>query len=92
MPGHNYFDSINKDGVLTVEGKVIQVGAFGNITNAGSPAAMPAAVAGVDYQGYAPGAILINTSATTNKTTTTIYVNTGTNATATWTALKIDAG
>ena len=87
MPGHNYFDSINKDGVLTVAGKVIQVGAFGDITN--SAGAMPAAVAGVDYQGYAPGAILINTSATTNKTTTTVYINLGTTTTATWTALTV---
>ena len=87
MPGHNYFESINNDGVRTVAGKVIQVGSFGDITN--SAGAMPASVTGVDYQGYAPGAILINTSATTNKTTTTVYINLGTTTTATWTALTI---
>jgi len=87
MPGHNYFESINRDGVLTVAGKVIQVGSFGDITN--SAGAMPAGVTGVDYQGYAPGAILVNTSATTNKTTTTVYINLGTTTTATWTALTI---
>lgn len=85
MPGHNYFDSINKDGVLTVAGKVIQVGSFGNITNSGG--AMPAATTGVDYQGYARGAILINTTGTS--TSNTVYINLGTTATATWTALTV---
>jgi hypothetical protein len=87
MPGHNYFESINKDGVLQTGGKVFQIGAFGNITN--SSGAIPAAQSGVDYQGYAPGAFLINTSATTNKTTTTVYINLGTTTTATWTALTV---
>jgi hypothetical protein len=87
MPGHASFEKLNADGVRTVAGKVIQVGAFGDITNAAG--AMPAGVAGVDYQGYAPGAILINTNATTNKTTTTVYINLGTTTTATWTALTV---
>lgn len=87
MPGHASFEKINADGVRTVAGKVLQVGSFGDITNAAG--AMPAGVAGVDYQGYAPGAILINTSATTNKTTTTVYINLGTTTTATWTALTV---
>lgn len=92
MPGHNFLELINNDGLRTVAGKLNQVISFGNITNSGTPAQIPAATAGIDYQGYAPGALLINTSASTNKTTTTVYVNLGTTTTAVWTALKIDAG
>ena len=87
MPGHNYIASINEGTLRNNGGKTIQIGAFGDITNSGG--AIPAAQAGVDYQGYAPGAFLINTSATTNKTTTTVYINLGTTTTATWTALTI---
>lgn len=87
MPGHNTFEMINADGNKTVAGKVLQVGAFGNITN--SSGAIPSGQSGVDYQGYAPGAFLINTSATSNKTTTTVYVNLGTTTTAVWTALTV---
>ena len=80
MPGHNYFDSINKDAVLTVAGKVIQVVRIGTATPSAS---------NCDMQGYARGAILIN--ATGTSTTNTIYINTATADAdqATWTALTI---
>lgn len=80
MPGHNYFESINKDGVLTVAGKVIQVVRIGT--------AAPSA-SNCDMQGYARGAILIN--ATGTSITNTIYINTATADAdqATWTALTI---
>lgn len=87
MPGHHSLEKINNDGVRTVAGKLNQVGSFGAITNTGSPPAMPAAVAGVDYQGYARGAFLINTTGTSSATT--VYVNLGTTTTASWTALTI---
>ena len=80
MPGHNYIDSINEGTVRSHGGKILQVVAIG--------AAAPTA-ANVDMEGYATGAILINTNATTNKTTTTVYINTGTNTTATWSALTV---
>ena len=78
MPGHNYFESINKDGVLQTGGKVLQVVQIG--TN--SPTATY-----VDVQGYSRGAFMINTTGTT--ITNTIYINTGNTTTATWTALSI---
>lgn len=87
MPGHNAIEMINNDGNKTVAGKLIQLVSVGNITN--SSGAVPAALAGIDYQGYAPGAFLINTNASSNKTTTTVYINLGTFATATWTALTV---
>jgi hypothetical protein len=85
MPGHNYIDSINEGTNSRFGGKTIQIGAFGNITNASG--AMPAATTGVDYQGYARGAMLINTTGTS--TSNTVYINLGTTTTATWTALTV---
>lgn len=79
MPGHNYFESINKDGVLTTGGKVIQLVQIA----AASPSA-----SNVDVQGYSRGAIMINTTGTT--ISNTLYINTGTTTTATWTALTIN--
>ena len=79
MPGHNYFESINKDGVLTTGGKVIQLVQI----STASPSA-----SNVDMQGYARGAIMINTTGTT--TSNTIYINLGTTTTAIWTALTIN--
>ena len=87
MPGHNAIEQLNNDGNKTLAGKILQVGSFGNITN--SAGAMPSGVSGVDYQGYSPGALLLNANATTNKTTTTLYVNLGTTTTAVWTALTV---
>ena len=85
MPGHNYIESINEGTNRSSGGKVIQIGAFGAITNSGG--AIPAGQAGVDYQGFARGAMLINTTGTT--TSNTVYINLGTTTTATWTALTV---
>lgn len=81
MPGHNYIDSINEGTNSRFGGKIFQIVAIG--------ATAPTA-ANVDMQGYAIGAIMINTSGTT--TSNTLFVNRGTTTTATWTGLKIDAG
>jgi len=78
MPGHNYIESINEGTVRSHGGKIFQIVAIG--------ATAPTA-ANVDMQGYAIGAILINTTGTS--TSTTLYVNRGTTTTATWTALTI---
>jgi hypothetical protein len=82
MPGHNFFELINNDGVRSIAGKVIQVVRIG--------ATAPTA-ANVDMQGYARGAIMINATGTT--TSNTIYYNSATAdaATATWTGIKLDA-
>jgi hypothetical protein len=85
MPGHNYIESINEGTLRSQGGKTIQIGAFGAITNSGG--AIPAGQAGVDYQGFARGAMLINTTGTS--TSNTVYINLGTTATATWTALTV---
>lgn len=78
MPGHNYIESINEGTVRSHGGKIFQIVAIG----ANAPTA-----ANVDMQGYAIGAIMINTTGTS--TATTLYVNRGTTATANWTALTI---
>ena len=78
MPGHNFLELINNDGVRTVAGKLIQVVSIGTAT--------PAAT-NCDMQGYARGAFLINT--TGNSTANTVYVNLGTTSAATWTTLTV---
>jgi len=78
MPGHNYIESINEGTARSHGGKIFQIVAIG--------ATLPTA-ANVDMQGYAIGAIMINTTGTT--TGDTLYVNRGTTTTATWTALTI---
>lgn len=78
MPGHNFLELINNDGVRTVAGKLIQVASI---------AAVAPTAANVDMQGYARGAFLINTTGTT--TANTVYVNLGSTTTATWTALTV---
>ena len=79
MPGHNYIDSINEGTNARFGGKVIQIVAIGTNT--------PTATYGVDMQGYVKGAFLINT--TGGGTGTTIYVNMGSTALASWTTLTV---
>ena len=79
MPGHNYIESINEGTMRSANGKIFQIVSIG--------ATAPTA-ANVDMQGYAIGAIMINTTGTS--TTTTLYVNRGTFDTANWTALTIN--
>ncbi len=78
MPGHNYIESINEGTVRSNAGKMFQIFECGTTAPA---------TAGADVQGYMRGAILINPTGTT--TANTLYVNTGTTTTATWTALTI---
>jgi hypothetical protein len=78
MPGHNAFEMINNDGVKTTGGKMLQVVQIGTNTPNSTY---------VDVQGYSRGAFMINTTGTT--ISNTIYINTGTTTTATWTALSI---
>lgn len=78
MPGHNYIESINEGTLRSHGGKIFQVVAIGST----APTA-----ANVDMQGYAIGAIMINTTGTS--TTDTLYVNRGNTTTATWTALTV---
>jgi hypothetical protein len=78
MPGHNYIESINEGTNRSHGGKIFQIVAIGGT----APTA-----ANVDMQGYAIGAIMINTTGTANNTT--LYVNRGTTTTATWTALTV---
>jgi hypothetical protein len=79
MPGHNFLELINNDGVRTVAGKLFQVVSIGTAT--------PNAANGVDVQGYARGAFLINSTGTS--TANTVYVNLGTTSAATWTTLTV---
>jgi hypothetical protein len=78
MPGHNYIEAINEGTNRSHGGKIFQIVAIAGV----APTA-----ANVDMQGYAIGAIMINT--TGNGTGTTLYVNRGTTTTAIWTALTI---
>ena len=78
MPGHNYIESINEGTVRSNAGKMFQIFECGTTAPA---------TAGADVQGYMRGAILINP--TGDSTSNTLYVNTGTTTTATWTALTI---
>jgi hypothetical protein len=78
MPGHNYIDSINSGTTASNGGKMFQIYSCGTT----APAS-----AGADMQGYMRGAILINPTGT--NLTNTLFVNTGSTAAATWTALSI---
>lgn len=79
MPGHHSIEKFNNDGVRTVAGKLLQVVSIGST----APTA-----ANVDVQGYAIGALMINTTATANNNT--LYINRGTSTTAVWTLLTVN--
>lgn len=78
MPGHNALANLNVAATQKVGGNCLQFCAIGTSTPDSTV---------VETVGYMRGALLLNSTGTS--TANTVYVNLGTVAAATWTALTV---